>query len=115
MVRAVQANGRGALRTGVRSAKLRAVLTSELSRMEFDAAPQQLFVTNSPSAMHREACKLAASPLHVEQVEAEEVEDLAERYDVSAVPHFLILKVRLPLCMLVASCEAIGTCAMLTR
>ena len=27
------------------------------------------------------------------QVEAEEVEDLAERYDVSAVPHFLIFKV----------------------
>jgi hypothetical protein len=31
-----------------------------------------------------------------EQVEAEEVEDLAERYDVSAVPHFIMLKVRLP-------------------
>jgi hypothetical protein len=29
----------------------------------------------------------------VVQVEAEEVEDLAERYDVSAVPHFLIMKV----------------------
>lgn len=34
------------------------------------------------------------------QVEAEEVDELAERYDVSAVPHFLILKAR-------CSCECL--------
>lgn len=35
---------------------------------------------------------------HLVQLEAEEVDDLAERYDVSAVPHFLIFKVPAPLC-----------------
>jgi hypothetical protein len=50
-------------------------------------------------------CHVTLLHVHREQVEAEEVEDLAERYDVSAVPHFLILKVRVPgmlLCMYTA-------------
>lgn len=38
-------------------------------------------------------CTIVGICIFVVQVEAEEVEDLAERYDVSAVPHFLIMKV----------------------
>ncbi len=101
LVRAVQANGPGAVGTGRRlsaidplSAGAPCTLIETAAQLTGASSnPAQACYCGTGTASRGNLTRRSFLNLLVVQVEAEEVDDLAERYEVSAVPHFLIFKV----------------------
>lgn len=102
LVRAMQAYGPGAVCTGRRLPAIDPLSAGAPCTLIATAA-QLTGASSNPAqacycgtASRGNLTRRSLFNLLVVQVEAEEVDDLAERYEVSAVPHFLIFKVPNP-------------------